>query len=104
MSAIRILQDGQVTIPKHIRDTLNLKEGDIAEVRLENGQIVITPNFSKKETSKLRSEPWDELQRVMRSVHQKNRGVSEAEVVSDVQRAVAELRQEEYERKTSCCP
>ena len=108
MSAIKILQDGQITIPKHIRDTLDLKEGDIAEVRLEDGQIVITPHFSREETSKLRSEPavsaWGELQRVMSSVHQKNRGVSESEVVSDVQRAVAELRQEEYERKTSCCP
>ena len=114
MSAIKILQDGRVTIPKHIRDTLGLKKGDIAEAKLEDGRIVITPNLSRREASKPPPKPaapsaWDELQRIMDSVHQKNSGVSEAQVTSDVQRAIAELRQqeydpEEYERKTSRCP
>ena len=108
MSVIKILRDGRVTIPKHIRDTLGLKHGDVAEAELENGRIVITPNFSKKEANKLHSKraktsAWNELRRVMESVHEKNRGVSEAEVTADVQRAVAELRQEEYDKETSRC-
>ena len=108
MSAIKILQDGRVTIPKYIRDTLGLKEGDIAEAKLEDGRIVITPNLYKKKTSKLSSKrtkasDWHKLQRVMDSVHEKNKGVSEAEVSADIQHAVAELRQEEYEKKASRC-
>ena len=108
MSMIKILQDGRVTIPKHIRDTLGLKTGDIAEAKLEEDRIVITPNFSNRETCKSQSKAgnasaWNELRRVMKSVHEKNRGVSEAEVTADVERAVAELRQEEYAKKTSCC-
>jgi AbrB family looped-hinge helix DNA binding protein len=102
MSVIKILQDGRVTIPKHIRDTLGLKQGDVAEAELENGRIVITPDLSTREVRK--SQPklanisaWDEFQRVMDSVHEKNEGVSEAKVSADVQRAIAELRQEEYE-------
>ncbi len=86
----KILQDGRVTIPKYIRDTLGLKEGDIAEAKLEDGRIVITPNLYKKKTSKLSSKrtkasDWHKLQRVMDSVHEKNKGVSEAEVSADIQ-------------------
>ena len=108
MSAIKILQDGRVTIPKYIRDTLGLKKGDIAEAKLEDGRIVITPNLSKKKIGSLppkraKASDWDELQRVMDSVHRKNRGVNEAEVSADIQHAVAELRQEKYEKKASRC-
>lgn len=108
MAAIKILQDGRVTIPKHIRDTLGLKKGDIAEAKLEDGRIVITPNLSRKKTNNLRpkrvkASAWNELRRVMDGVHEKNRGISEAEVSADIQCAVTELRQEEYDKKTSRC-
>lgn len=108
MSMIKILADGRVTIPKHIRDTLGLRAGDVAEAKLEEDRIIITPNFSNRETYKSRSKAgnasaWNELRRVMERVHEKNRGVNEAEVIGDVQRAVAELRQEEYDKETSRC-
>ena len=98
MSMIKIRADGRVTIPKHIRDTLGLRAGDVAEAKIEEDRIIITPNFSNKETYKSRSKAgnasaWNELRRVMERVHEKNRGVNEAEVTADVQRAVAELRQ-----------
>ena len=108
MSMIKILEDGRVTIPKHIRDTLGLKAGDVAEAKLEEDRIIITPNFSNRKTDKSRSKAgnasaWDGLRRVMEGVHEKNRGVNEAEVTADVQRAVAELRKEEYDKETSRC-
>lgn len=108
MSMIKILSDGRVTIPKHIRETLGLRAGDVAEAKLEEDRIIITPNFSNRETYKSRSKvgnasAWNELRRVMERVHEKNRGVNEAEVIGDVQRAVAELRQEEYDKETSRC-
>ena len=84
-----------MTIPKHIRETLGLRAGDVAEAKLEEDRIIITPNFSNRETYKSRSKAgnasaWNELRRVMERVHEKNRGVNEAEVIGDVQRAVAE--------------
>ena len=45
------------------------------------------------------SEDWTKLLQVMNSVHQQNRGISEEEVYQDVERAVAELRQEEYDKQ-----
>ena len=44
-------------------------------------------------------ENWAKLLQVLKSVHEKNRGISEEEVYQDVERAVAELRQGNYERK-----
>ena len=43
MPVRRVLQHGQITIPKKIRQVLGLKKGDMAEVELEGETIVITP-------------------------------------------------------------
>lgn len=40
---LRLKKRGQVTIPKSIRDTLNLAEDDQLEVIIENGKIVMQP-------------------------------------------------------------
>lgn len=47
----------------------------------------------------MNTEDWKKLLQVMKSVHEQNRESSEDEVYQDVERAVAELRQEDYERK-----
>ena len=52
----------------------------------------------ENETSQ-NSEDWAKLLQVMNNVHEQNRGVSEEEVYQDVQRAVDELRQEEYDKQ-----
>ena len=70
------------------------------DARIEGDCVVITPR------KLVTSEKWEELLQVMHSVHEQNRGISEEEVYHDVERAVAELRQEEYDRqkKTACSP
>ena len=73
MPIVRIVQHGQMTIPKKFREILGLGKGDLAEAELEGGKIVITPKRLVKEKA-LR-----ELLAVMDSVHQKNEGVSEEE-------------------------
>ena len=66
------------------------------------------PNLSDKKICKpyskqTKAAAWNGLRRVMESVHTKNRGASEAEVCADIQRAVTELRNEEYSKKTPRC-
>ena len=74
MPIVRVLQHGQVTIPKKIREALGLKKGDLAEAELEGERIVITPKRL------VRDKAWKELLEVMEEVHQKNKGVSEEQV------------------------
>ena len=90
MAVTKIRERGQITIPKQIRESLGLKKGDVVDTRIEGDCVVITPQ---------KSENWAKLLQVMKSVHEQNRGISEEEVYQDVERAVAELRQEEYDKQ-----
>ena len=90
MPIVRILQHGQVTIPKKFREALGLKKGDLAEAELEGGRIVITPK------KLVRDKALQELMVLLDKVHMKNKGFSEEEVTQDVLKAIAELREEEY--------
>ena len=93
MAAAKILEHGQIIIPKQIRESLGLKRGDIVDARVEGDCVVITPRKS------VTSEDWEKLLQVMDTVHDQNRGISEEEVYQDAQRAVTELRQENYDKQ-----
>lgn len=94
MPIVKIMQHGQITIPKKFRELLSLEKGDLVEAELEGAKIVITPKRLVDDKA------LKELLSVMDSVHQKNRGVNEEEVMQDVQKAVAELREEEYAKQS----
>ena len=93
MPVVKILQHGQITLPKEFRETLGLEKGDLAEAELEGDRIVITPKRL------VRDKAYRELLEVMDRVHQKNKGVSEEQVTQDVMKAIAELREEEYAKQ-----
>ena len=93
MAIAKMRERGQITIPKQIRESLGLKKGDVVDARIEGDCVVIMP---QKSTT---PENWAKLLQVMNRVHQQNRGVSEEEVYQDVERAVAELRQEKYDKQ-----
>lgn len=93
MSIVKIMQHGQVTIPKEIREALGLEQGDLAEAELRGDEIVITPKKLVKQ------EVLQKLLAVMDRVHQKNEGVSEEEVVKYATQAIAQLREEEYAKQ-----
>ncbi len=68
------------------------------DTRIEGDCVVITPKKS------VTPEDWDKLLEVMSTVHEQNKGISEEEVYQDVQRAVEELPQEEYDKQTTPHP
>lgn len=90
MPLVRLLDHGQVTIPKKFREALGLKKGDMAEAELEGERIVITP----KEL--VRQKAWQRLSALLDDVHRQNKGASEKQVTRDVLKAIAEHREEEY--------
>ncbi|OGD70160.1 hypothetical protein A3I18_02285 [Candidatus Campbellbacteria bacterium RIFCSPLOWO2_02_FULL_35_11] len=40
---LKIQSRGTITIPKELRESLNLKEGDFLDANLKNGKITIEP-------------------------------------------------------------
>lgn len=90
MPVVRVLDHGQVTIPKPLREALGLKKGDLAEMELEGNCVVITPKRL------VQKHAFQKLVALLDTVHQQNKGISEAQVTRDVLKAIAELRAEEY--------
>jgi antitoxin PrlF len=67
-SSAKITSKGQVTIPKPVRDALELHEGDELHFRVERSRALIakTPNFlelagSVPVPAGKRRTPWDEI-------------------------------------------
>ena len=62
MSMVKVLRNGQITVPKGLRRVLRIKEGDILEVSLEKAGVLLKPKalvdkesvLSKKGQTKLR--------------------------------------------------
>lgn len=40
---LKVVRNGQITIPKALRDQLKISEGDLLEAKLSNGQMIIKP-------------------------------------------------------------
>ncbi len=93
MSVVKITKHGQVTIPKRFREVLGLEEGDLAEAELEGERIVITPKRLVEDKA------LQGLKAVLKEVHEKNKGVSEEEVVKYAKQAITELRSEKYDEQ-----
>jgi antitoxin PrlF len=79
-SSARLSSKGQVTIPKSVRDALELREGDKLLFRVERSRAVIakTPSFlelagSVPVPAGKRGTPWDE---VLRGTHAARAGRS----------------------------
>ena len=73
-SSAKVTSKGQVTIPKEVRDALELREGDELHFRVERSRAVIakTPDFlglagSVPVPASKRGTAWDEVLRASRA-------------------------------------
>ncbi|MHC1727270.1 MAG: AbrB/MazE/SpoVT family DNA-binding domain-containing protein [Syntrophobacteraceae bacterium] len=46
MPLVKVIRNGQITLPKALRDALGIKEGDLLEVKLRDSEMTIKPKVT----------------------------------------------------------
>jgi AbrB family looped-hinge helix DNA binding protein len=92
MSWARVLRSGQVTFPKEIRTSLNLKEGDILDFELKDSTVIVRP---KPFVDKSKSEFWQMLDRM----HEKLKDEDPEKIEKAIAEAIAEVRKKSVVKK-----
>ena len=60
MARVRLLRDGQVTLPAALRQKLNLTEGDWLDAELVEDGLLLKPLSARE-----RERAWDELMQII---------------------------------------
>ena len=87
MSFVKVLRGGQITMPKELREVLEIKEGDILEVQMEKNKVVLKPKVLVD-----KNQAWERLNQVMAKVGKRRGKISEKEVESDALDAIKTVR------------
>jgi len=87
MPFVKVLRGGQITMPKELREVLEIKEGDILEVQMQKNKVVLKPKILID-----KDQAWERLNQVMAKVGKRHRKTSEKEVESDVLDAIKTVR------------
>ncbi len=91
MAWAKVLRSGQVTFPKEIRESLDLKEGDIIDFQVRGSEIIIRP---KTFMDKGKAEAW----KLFDAMHEKMKDEDPEKLEKLIEDAVKEVRKA---RKTS---
>ncbi|MBI1742110.1 AbrB/MazE/SpoVT family DNA-binding domain-containing protein [Candidatus Acetothermia bacterium] len=87
MPLVKVKEKYQVTIPTNIREKLALKVGDVLEADIEKDKIVLKPQLVVD-----KAQAWKRFQAILKEVHEKNKDMSDEEVMKDALEAVHEVR------------
>ena len=81
----KVLRSGQVTLPKEIRESLDLKEGDIIDFQVKGSEIIIRPKIFM---DKGKAEAW----RMFDAMHEKMKDEDPEKLEKLIEEAVKEVR------------
>jgi AbrB family looped-hinge helix DNA binding protein len=81
----KVLRSGQVTFPKEVRESLNLKEGDIVDFRIKGSEVTIRP---KVMVDKEKVDVW----KMLDDIHNKMKGTDPEKIEKLIEEAIREVR------------
>jgi AbrB family looped-hinge helix DNA binding protein len=87
MPFVKVLRGGQITMPKELREVLEIKEGDILEVQMEKNKVVLKPKVLVD-----KNQAWGKLNQVMAKVGKRHGKIFEKEIESDVLGAIRRVK------------
>lgn len=88
----KVLRSGQVTFPKEVRESLNLKEGDIVDFEIKGSVVLIRP---KVMIDKEKAEVW----KMFDEMHERMKDEDPQKVETLIDEAVVETRKQKAAKK-----
>ncbi|MFQ5795538.1 MAG: AbrB/MazE/SpoVT family DNA-binding domain-containing protein [Candidatus Bipolaricaulia bacterium] len=89
MATIKVLRNGQITLPAAIRRALDLERGDLLEAELKDNLIVLRPVVTLD-----REQAWKRLDELINQARVYNKDKDPKEIEQAVTEAVAAVRRE----------
>jgi AbrB family looped-hinge helix DNA binding protein len=89
----KVLRSGQVTFPKEVRESLNLKEGDIVDFRIKGSEVTIRP---KVMSDKEKADVW----KMFDEMHNKMKGEDPEKVEKLIEEAIRGVRKKKITSRT----
>ncbi len=94
MPVIKILRNGQLTLPAKFRETLELKQGDLLNAGLEEDKIILKP-VTTVERKRVKEKTRERFFKLIDKTWDKNKDTDPKEVERIVNEAIEEVRREE---------
>lgn len=99
MPVIKILRNGQLTLPAKFRETLELKQGDLLDAGLEEDKIVLRP-VTTIERKRVKEKARERFFKLINKTWDKNKDTDPKEVERIVNEAIEEVRRGETTAET----
>jgi len=99
MPVIKILRNGQLTLPAKFRETLELKQGDLLNAGLEEDKIILKP-VTTVERKRVKEKTRERFFKLIDKTWDKNKDTDPKEVERIVNEAIEEVRREETAAET----
>lgn len=93
MPFARVLRKGQMTLPKKVRDVLNVSEGDVVDFEISGSTVIMKPKvLVEKEEGAFFAN--------LRRMHEKIGDVDPAIIEKAIEEAIREVRKQHRGKKT----
>jgi len=99
MPVIKILRNGQLTLPAKFREILELKQGDLLNAGLEEDKIILKP-VTTVERKRVKEKTKERFFKLIDKTWDKNKDTDPKEVERIVNEAIEEVRKEETAAET----
>lgn len=93
MPTIKVLRNGQLTLPARFRKVLELKQGDLLNAELEDNKIVLKP-VTTVEREKMKEGAKKRFFALVDRVRERNKNLNPEEIRKIIDRAIEEVRKE----------
>ena len=95
MPLIKVIRNGQITLPAGLREELDIKEGDYLEAEVKEKEIILRPKVVLD-----RNDAVKMLHQIMDDVQSRTKGIDTEEIEREVAEAIREVRERKRHAKS----